>query len=51
MTRPLEHDVDLGASIHVGTGPADRGFAARLGMRFVDAASWLAGEVVPESPP
>jgi hypothetical protein len=29
------HDVDLAASIHVGTGPADRTFATRLGLTFV----------------
>jgi hypothetical protein len=32
--------VDLAASWHVGTGPADRGFAERLGLRYLDAASW-----------
>jgi len=29
------HGVDLGASAHLGLGAADRGFAARLGMRFI----------------
>ncbi|MDB4959570.1 MAG: hypothetical protein JWO36_7139 [Myxococcales bacterium] len=31
-----KHHLDLSRSIHVGKGPADRGFAARLGMRYVD---------------
>ncbi len=35
------HDVDLARSVHVGPGAADRGFAARLGLRYVDTASWL----------
>lgn len=38
------HDLDLTASVHVGRGPADRGFAARLGMRFLDAEEWLGSE-------
>jgi aryl-alcohol dehydrogenase-like predicted oxidoreductase len=33
------HDLALAASYHVGRGPADRGFAARAGMRYVDAAA------------
>lgn len=32
------HDVDLARSVHVGRGPADRGFATRAGMRYVDVA-------------
>lgn len=36
------HGLDLAASVHVGRGPADRGFAARLGMRFVEPEEWLA---------
>jgi aryl-alcohol dehydrogenase-like predicted oxidoreductase/predicted kinase len=39
------HGIDLARSIHVGAGAADKGFAARLGMRFVDAAD------LPASPP
>jgi aryl-alcohol dehydrogenase-like predicted oxidoreductase len=39
------HGIDLARSIHVGSGAADKGFAARLGMRFVDAAD------LPASPP
>ncbi len=31
------HDLDLAASVHVGRGAADRGFAARLGVRFLEA--------------
>lgn len=31
------HDLDLAASLHVGRGAADRGFAARLGLPYVDA--------------
>jgi hypothetical protein len=34
------HGVDLARAVHVGTGPADRGFAERLGLRYLDAASW-----------
>lgn len=38
--------------VGLGEPPStDEGFAARLGLRFVDAAAWIAGEVVPESPP
>ncbi|HVZ37086.1 MAG TPA: aldo/keto reductase, partial [Polyangiaceae bacterium] len=29
-----DHDLDLSRSIHVGRGPADRGFAARAGMQY-----------------
>lgn len=29
-------DLDLARSVHLGRGPADRGFAARLGMSYVD---------------
>jgi histidinol phosphatase-like enzyme len=32
------HDLDLARSLHVGRGAADRGFAERLGLRFLDAA-------------
>jgi aryl-alcohol dehydrogenase-like predicted oxidoreductase len=35
------HALDLTASIHVGRGPADRTFAARLGMTFVDGSAGL----------
>jgi len=28
------HDLDLAASVHLGRGPADRGFAVRAGMRY-----------------
>jgi aryl-alcohol dehydrogenase-like predicted oxidoreductase/predicted kinase len=38
------HALDLAASVHVGHGPADRGFAARLGMRYVDVRAWLGGD-------
>ena len=37
------HDLDLAASVHVGDGAADRGFAARLGLRFVETAAFVAG--------
>ena len=30
--------LDLGRSLHLGKGPADRGFAARAGMRYADIA-------------
>jgi histidinol phosphatase-like enzyme len=29
-------DLDLARSVHLGGGPADAGFAARLGMRYVE---------------
>lgn len=32
------HDVDLARSVHIGRGPADRGFAHRAGMRYADVA-------------
>ena len=32
------HDLDLARSVHVGKGPADRGFAARAGLRYFDIA-------------
>lgn len=32
------HDIDLARSVHVGRGPADRGFAQRAGLRYVDVA-------------
>jgi phosphoglycolate phosphatase-like HAD superfamily hydrolase len=32
------HDVDLARSVHIGRGPADRGFAQRAGMRYADVA-------------
>ncbi|MFT3694910.1 MAG: aldo/keto reductase [Kofleriaceae bacterium] len=31
-----QHDLDLSRSIHIGRGPADRGFAERAGMQFRD---------------
>ncbi|MBK7077517.1 MAG: aldo/keto reductase [Myxococcales bacterium] len=34
------HGVDLARAVHVGAGAADRGFAERLGLRYVDAATW-----------
>ena len=30
------HDVDLTRSVHVGHGPADRGFALRAGVSYFD---------------
>jgi len=33
-----DHDLDLARSIHLGRGPADRGFAVRAGMPFVAIA-------------
>jgi aryl-alcohol dehydrogenase-like predicted oxidoreductase/phosphoglycolate phosphatase-like HAD superfamily hydrolase len=32
------HELDLARSIHVGKGPADRGFAVRAGLRYLDVA-------------
>lgn len=32
------HGLDLAHSVHVGRGPADRGFASRAGMRYADVA-------------
>jgi len=35
------HGLDLLRTLHVGKGPADRGFAARAGIRYADiAADW-----------
>jgi hypothetical protein len=31
------HDLALADSFHVGRGPADRGFATRAGLRYIDA--------------
>jgi histidinol phosphatase-like enzyme len=36
------HGLDLARSVHVGTGAADRGFAARIDARFVERDAWLA---------
>jgi len=37
------HELDLSRSLHLGKGPADRGFAARAGLRYADlAAGWPA---------
>jgi aryl-alcohol dehydrogenase-like predicted oxidoreductase len=33
-----QHCLDLSRSVHVGKGPADRGFAARAGLAYVDIA-------------
>ncbi len=33
-----QHGLDLARSVHIGNGAADRGFAARAGLRYVDAA-------------
>ncbi|HEY5945266.1 MAG TPA: hypothetical protein VIV40_07240, partial [Kofleriaceae bacterium] len=32
------HDLDLARSVHVGKGPADRGFASRAGLAYFDVA-------------
>lgn len=32
-----DHQIDLARSVHVGRGPADRGFALRVGIPYVDA--------------
>jgi histidinol phosphatase-like enzyme len=32
------NDVDLAKSLHVGHGPADRGFAIRAGIEYADVA-------------
>jgi phosphoglycolate phosphatase-like HAD superfamily hydrolase len=34
------HDLDLARSVHVGRGPADRGFATRAGMGYVQGNDW-----------
>lgn len=39
------HDLDLARSIHVGTGPADRTFATRLRVTFVEQL-----DAVPDAP-
>jgi histidinol phosphatase-like enzyme len=33
-----QHGLDLARSVHVGKGPADRGFATRAGLAYVDVA-------------
>lgn len=33
------HGLDLARTLHVGKGPADRGFAARAGIRYADITS------------
>jgi FMN phosphatase YigB (HAD superfamily) len=33
------HGLDLARTLHVGKGPADRGFAVRAGIRYADIAS------------
>ena len=35
--------IELGRSLHVGKGPADRQFAERLGMAYVEADTFFAG--------
>lgn len=35
------HGFALARSVHVGRGPADRGFAARAGLRYLDASAGL----------
>jgi aryl-alcohol dehydrogenase-like predicted oxidoreductase len=35
------HAIDLARTICVGRGAADRGFALRVGVRYVDVADWL----------
>ena len=30
------HDIDLSKTLHVGKGPADRGFALRAGMPYAE---------------
>ena len=37
------HRIDLARSLHVGKGPADRAFAERLGMAYLDADSFFVG--------
>ena len=40
------HRLDLARSLHLGKGPADRGFAARAGLRYADiAAGWPAPDL------
>jgi aryl-alcohol dehydrogenase-like predicted oxidoreductase/predicted kinase/histidinol phosphatase-like enzyme len=42
------HGLDLARSLHLGKGPADRGFAARAGLRYADiAAGWPAPDPDP----
>jgi hypothetical protein len=39
------HELDLSRTLHVGKGPADRGFALRAGMRYAEiTAGWPAPE-------
>jgi hypothetical protein len=41
------HGLDLARTLHVGKGPADRGFALRAGVRYAEIT---AGWPVPEAP-
>jgi hypothetical protein len=36
------HDLDASSSVHIGKGPADRGFAERAGFRYADHESFFA---------
>jgi len=38
FARPGDRPGDLARSLHLGKGPADRGFATRAGMRYADMA-------------
>lgn len=42
------HSLELARSVHVGRGPADRGFAVRCGVRYLDVSS---GFPSPDTPP
>lgn len=37
-----QYRIDVGSSLHVGHGPADRAFAERLGLRYEDAGQYFA---------
>nr|HEX4318356.1 aldo/keto reductase [Kofleriaceae bacterium] len=38
------HDLDLARTTHVGSQAADRGFAQRLGVRYISAEAWSGPE-------
>jgi hypothetical protein len=42
-----EHELDLAGSFHLGRSPADRTFATRLGIRYVEQAGEIPGRPEP----
>jgi hypothetical protein len=44
------HGLDLARTLHVGKGPADRGFALRAGVRYADITSGWPAPAAPAAP-